>query len=82
MSREELQVELERLRAIFQNVNDAIFLCDVNSDKILDANDRALQLLGYSREELLQTPVSAVALQLVAHPSLIRAQSRTRSTDG
>jgi PAS domain S-box-containing protein len=41
-------------------VNDAIFLCDVNNDEILDANDRALQLLGYSREELLQTPVSDI----------------------
>jgi len=60
MPREEPQVELERLRTIFQNVNDAIFLSDVINDKILDANDRALQLLGYTREELLETRVSDI----------------------
>lgn len=60
MPREKPQAELERLRIIFQNVNDAIFLFDINDDKILDANDRAVELLGYSREELLQTPVSAI----------------------
>ena len=60
MANEDPQAELQRLRTIFQNVNDAIFLSDINQDKILDANDRALELLGYSKEEILQTPVSKI----------------------
>ena len=79
MPREEPQVELERLRTIFQNVNDAIFLSDVINDKILDANDRALQLLGYTREELLETRVSDI------HPNdvlQLRAFSQKVFQDG
>ena len=49
MTNEDPQVELQRLRIIFQNVNDAIILSDIGQDKILDANDRALELLGYSK---------------------------------
>ncbi len=55
MSAEDPQIELKRLRTIFQNANDAIFLIDITQDKILDANNRALQLLGYSKEEILKT---------------------------
>lgn len=58
--KEDPQAELQRLRTIFQNVNDAIFLSDIELDKILDANDKALQLLGYSKKEILSTPVSKI----------------------
>ena len=51
------QVELQQreryFRTLFENAGDAIFIEDEN-DRILDINNRACDLLGYTREELLQ----------------------------
>ncbi len=44
-------------RSLFEQANDAIFIED-EEDRILDANPRACELLGYTREELLRLRVS------------------------
>jgi PAS domain S-box-containing protein/putative nucleotidyltransferase with HDIG domain len=48
----------ERFRRLFNSANDAIFLHGVEADgspgRFLEVNDRALAVLGYSREELLE----------------------------
>lgn len=50
--------ERERyFRSLFENAGDAIFIED-ETDRILDVNIRACELLGYSREELLEMHVS------------------------
>jgi len=49
-----------RFRKIFEHSNDAIFVVDPAVDRILDVNPRACSLLGYAREELLSTPVTAI----------------------
>lgn len=51
----QLQKSEERLRRIFDASNDAIFVIDTSSDRILEANPKATQMLGYSRQELLET---------------------------
>ena len=51
----------QRRHKIFQYSNDAIFLIDPQADRILEANPKASELLGYSPEELLTTvAVSAI----------------------
>lgn len=45
-----------RYRALFEWANDAIFIED-REDRIVDVNHRACELLGYTREELLQMRV-------------------------
>ncbi len=50
----------ERFRTIFEHSNDAIFIVDPERDAILDANGKAARMLGYSRNELLRLPLSAV----------------------
>jgi len=50
----------ERFRKIFDYSNDAILVIDPKEDKILDVNLKASTLLGYSHEELLSLPVSAI----------------------
>ncbi|MFC1556292.1 PAS domain S-box protein [candidate division KSB1 bacterium] len=37
---------------LFENVNDAIVLIDPETNTILEANNKALEMYGYSREEL------------------------------
>ena len=57
---EELETSKERFRRVFEHSNDAIFIVDPTVDEIIDCNPRACQMLGFSREELLSTPVSAI----------------------
>ena len=55
-----LQRSEKRLRTIFEHSNDSIFLVDVENEAIIDVNRKACRMLGYSREELLSIPMSAV----------------------
>jgi PAS domain S-box-containing protein len=48
------------LRKIFDYSNDAIFIIDPVNDAILEVNPRACRMLGYSRQELRQMPISAL----------------------
>ncbi len=50
-----LHLNNRRLRSIFEYSNDAIFVIDPKRDRILEANPRAAAMLGYSREELLES---------------------------
>lgn len=50
----------ERYRAIFEHSHDGILLVDPATDEILDANPGASSMLGYTPEELLRTPISAI----------------------
>ena len=49
----------EQYRALFEQANDAVFL-ETLDGRILDANARACDLLGYSREELLALTVTDI----------------------
>ncbi len=44
---------------VFENAMDAVFVVDVEADRILDANRRACDLLGYQREELRELSMSS-----------------------
>lgn len=50
-----LRTSEARLRQIFEYSNDAIFVIDPETDRILEANPQAVRQLGYSREELLSS---------------------------
>jgi PAS domain S-box-containing protein len=47
----------QRFRTLFEKADDAIFL-ENERDEIIEVNERACALLGYSREELLKMKVS------------------------
>ncbi|MEW5729302.1 MAG: PAS domain S-box protein [Pseudomonadota bacterium] len=51
----------ERFRAIFNSVDDFIFIHDARTGAILDCNDRACVLYGYSREEMRGRDVQALS---------------------
>ena len=58
-----LRADDECFRKVFDHSHDAGFIIDPVHDAILDVNGRACELLGYTRDEFLQMPASAV------HPS-------------
>ncbi|MHC1700901.1 MAG: PAS domain S-box protein [Humidesulfovibrio sp.] len=51
----------ERFRAIFNSVNDFIFIHDVADGSILDVNQSACEAYGYAREEMRRMGVQAVS---------------------
>jgi len=56
----ELKSREERLRLILMNINDGILIHRISQDgpqEILEVNDRICQLLGYTRQELLQMSI-------------------------
>ncbi|MDA2923224.1 SpoIIE family protein phosphatase [Acidobacteria bacterium AH-259-L09] len=50
----------KRFRKIFDHSNDAILVVDAVQNEIVDVNSQACKMLGYSREELLSMPISAI----------------------
>ncbi len=47
----------EKYRSLFEAANDAIFVVEPKTLRLLDANENAVRSLGYDREELLQLRV-------------------------
>ncbi len=47
-----LQRSEERFRHLFESANDAIYLVDAETFRIVDCNQKALELDGYSRSEI------------------------------
>jgi len=56
LSQQALRESELRYRNLFEGASDAIFVYD-DQGRILDANQRACQIFGYSREELLRLKV-------------------------
>lgn len=57
-----------KYRTLMEAAPDAIFFLDMQSGKIVDVNDRTLELLGYDRSEIVGEPVQTL------HPSEDMAQ--------
>ncbi len=49
-----------KFRRIFEYSNDAIFLLQPTGNIIVDANSKACEMLGYTREELLSIGIAAI----------------------
>lgn len=58
---EGLRLSEERVRALFDAVNDAIFLHDPETGAILEVNRRAQEVYGYSLEEFRALDVNALS---------------------
>jgi two-component system, NtrC family, sensor kinase len=48
-------------QAIFNNVNDAIFIRDLSTLEFIDINQKACELFGYTREEMLRLSINDLA---------------------
>ncbi len=61
-----LQESENTLQTYLDNTGDGIFVLDSGTGRILDVNKRAIELLSYSRDELLQLSVSDIERGLTA----------------
>ena len=55
---------LEKYQAIFEGVDDALFVLDINSLEILDVNRKACEMYNYSREEFTQQGMTITDLMV------------------
>jgi PAS domain S-box-containing protein len=51
----------QRFHAIFDSVNDAIFVHDLKTGAILDVNQRMCEMYGYTRQEALQLSIEEMS---------------------
>ncbi len=61
-SNRELREGEDRFRTIFNAVNDAIFVHDIETGVILDVNTRMCEMYGYSRDETLHLNIESLSL--------------------
>ena len=61
----QLKTSNERYKTLMQQAGNAILLCDMEG-KIVEANEKALNTLKYSKEELLQMKVSQLTSRSVS----------------
>jgi|SRR5438552_9093539 len=48
------------LEQLFERSRDPVYIIDPANDRMLDANPAGCSMLGYTRDELLATPVSKI----------------------
>jgi len=58
-----LRMSEEKYRQLFATVPDAIFIFDANTREIIDVNESALRLYGYTREQFLDLRYTSVTAQ-------------------
>lgn len=58
---EALRQSERNYREIFNAVNDAIIIHEAKTGKIIDMNDRMLEMYGYSRDEVLDMQLAALS---------------------
>lgn len=81
-AQEALCISESRFRKIFDHSNDAIFVIDPACDEIVDVNQTACKILGYSREKLLSMTISDIhpnditAIQAVGESVLVQGSGR------
>ena len=56
----EIRESERRFRDIFRAVNDGIFIIDPEESRIVDVNDRAVEMLGYEHDELIGMKVEKI----------------------
>ena len=58
MSEARLVTTAELARALFEEIGDALFLLDPDTDRLIEVNPTALRLTGFTRAELLEFPAT------------------------
>ena len=65
---EALRISEESYRAIFESANDAIFIRDINTYEIVDANEKACEMFCYPREEIKGLSLGSLSTGSAQYP--------------
>ena len=69
----------KRYRQLFENANDMILMTDLDTGRVIDANEQVQKQLGYSRAELLKLNLRDIEQPLQDMQSRIVARTLTMS---
>jgi PAS domain S-box-containing protein len=82
IDRQNEALQQQRFRTIFNSVNDAIFVHDVDSGAIIDANRRVTEMYGYTLEQLCQINIEQLSAGMPPHTQREAAQYLQRAAAG
>lgn len=69
----------QKYRNLFESANDAMFIFDPSSELILEANSKACEIYGYSREEFAGLSLKKIAMDSGQGDNVIRQTIETGS---
>ncbi|HSF17922.1 MAG TPA: PAS domain S-box protein [Vicinamibacteria bacterium] len=69
VDRKRKELERERFRRLLDQSAESILVIEPHTGRFLDVNERAVQLLGYSRAELLELSLNHIEVALPLTPS-------------
>nr|WP_320160312.1 PAS domain S-box protein [uncultured Methanoregula sp.] len=73
LAKESLMDSMEKYRGLFELGSEAIFLIDSETDRLLEANEAASEMYGYSHDELLSLKnMDLIAEQEIIEPPIKR----------
>jgi diguanylate cyclase (GGDEF)-like protein/PAS domain S-box-containing protein len=72
----------DRFRAIFDFINDGILIIAFDTHEFLDANQRACEMFGYDRTDLLKLNIDRLSAENTPALRADRAALRARATTG
>lgn len=78
----ELQASEDRYRDLFEQASDSIFIVDLTTYQILDANPSAARRLGYTRQELLALTMADVEIAITSPRIWLSSGSDSIVTEG
>lgn len=78
----ELQASEDRYRDLFEQASDSIFIVDLATYQILDANPSAARRLGYTRQELLALTMADVEIAITSPRIWLSSGSDSIVTEG
>ena len=75
---EKTEEDLQLLKNLVNQTNDALYVVDPERSYILDFNDTACKTLGYRRSELLKMKVPDVCLSIIDQPTWNKVVEETK----
>lgn len=81
-AKDELRQSRGHFQAIFNGVNDVIFLHDYDSGEILDINDRFTDIYGYSKEEAARIQLADLSSGIPPYTPDVAAQRFDQARQG
>jgi PAS domain S-box-containing protein len=74
---ETLQASEAQYRSLFENANEAIFIIEPFSEKILEANSRSWEMYGFTKEEFIGMSLKSITKDVSRGESIIRETLET-----
>lgn len=77
-----IQIKEEHFRGVFDGINDAIFIHDIDTGAILDVNQRTEELYGFTKNEILELTVDKISSGIPPYSAEEASRHLHKALDG